>query len=216
MEALSPEKRAQILQGAARIFAQDGYEGASMSRIATEANVSKGTLYNHFESKADLFAAFVQQEARCRLSQIFCAVDGDDDPAETLRHIARQMIEMTLSSHIMTIYRVVIAEASKFPDLAKIFFDAGPANAIRGMREWLAQEAGRGRLTVEDPEFAAEQFLALCQTRIGFRRRLRVGPEPSQDDISRVVEASVAMFLHSYGPEVSKTPCPSTPRPSTP
>jgi TetR/AcrR family transcriptional repressor of mexJK operon len=59
-DGLSCEKRAQILAGAAEIFARDGYEGASMSSIAGKAEVSKGTLYNYFASKAALFAAYVQ------------------------------------------------------------------------------------------------------------------------------------------------------------
>ena len=66
-----PEKRAQILHGAAVVFAEDGYEGASMSRIAREANVSKGTLYNHFEGKADLFTAYMQQACAQSMAQVF-------------------------------------------------------------------------------------------------------------------------------------------------
>ena len=59
----SPEKRAQILAGAAAVFAADGYEGASMARIAAVAGVSKGTLYNDFDSKAALFTAYVEENA---------------------------------------------------------------------------------------------------------------------------------------------------------
>lgn len=197
-EALSPEKRAQILDGAAAIFARDGYEGASMSRIAQEANVSKGTLYNHFEGKAQLFAAFVEQQCSRKLSHIFETIDGDDDPATTLLAIGDRMARMLLSPVGLTIYRVVVSEAGKFPELARVFYDAGPARAIGTMARWLALQTERGRLRVDDPEFAAEQFFSLCQTRIWMRCKLQMLPDPQQSEVDRVVQAAVIMFLRTY------------------
>ncbi|MBV9786194.1 MAG: TetR/AcrR family transcriptional regulator [Acidisphaera sp.] len=197
-EALSPEKRVQILDGAAAIFARDGYEGASMSRIAQEANVSKGTLYNHFEGKAQLFAAYVEQECSRKLSQIFETIDTDDDPAATLRAVGDRMARMMLSPTGLTIYRVVVSEAGKFPELARVFYEAGPAKATGTLARWLARQAERGRLRVADPEFAADQFFALCQTRLWMRCKLQMLPDPSAAEIDRVVHGAVAMFLRTY------------------
>src|ERR1700722_19236999 len=196
---LSPEKRAQILSGAADVFAADGYEGASMARIATVAGVSKGTLYNYFDSKAALFTAHVGEICAQSLTQAFDGANHNGDPAEVLRGIGRRMLRMMLSDVGLAIYRVVIAEAAKFPDLARGFFEAGPARAVAFMADWLAEETRRGRLSVPDPAFAAEQFFNLCQTRLVLRRKLEMLPDPSASEIDRVVEASITMFLRSYG-----------------
>lgn len=188
------------MAGAAEVFASDGYEGASMSRIAQVAGVSKGTLYNYFDSKADLFAAFVGEICAASHSSLFSgALDNEAEPADILRRIGREMIRLMGSSSALTAYRVVVAEAGKFPELASLFFDAGPARAIRAMADWLTRETKSGRLAVSDPEFAAEQFFALCQTRIVMRRRLNLLQTPSPDEIDRVVETSVSMFLRAYG-----------------
>jgi TetR/AcrR family transcriptional regulator, mexJK operon transcriptional repressor len=197
--SLSPEKRTQILTGAAAVFAADGYEGASMSRIAAVAGVSKGTLYNHFDSKAALFTAYVGDKCRQHLANVFDGANHDGDPAEVLRGIGRRMVRMLLSDTGLSIYRVVIAEAVKFPDLARAFFEAGPARAIGFMAGWLAEESRRGRLRVDDPAFAAEQFFNLCQTRLVLRRKLEMLPDPPEADIEKVVEAATAMFLGTYG-----------------
>ena len=117
--ALSPEKRTQILTGAAAVFAADGYEGASMARIALVAGVSKGTLYNHFNSKAALFTAYVGEKCDQYLAHVFDGADHDGDPAAVLRGIGKRMVQMMLSDIGMSIYRVVIAEAAKFPTLAR-------------------------------------------------------------------------------------------------
>ena len=198
-DAFSPEKRAQILLGAAKAFAADGYEGASMARIASVAGVSKGTLYNYFDSKAALFAAYVTDTCDRSLAHVFDRKDQSDDPASVLRGIGRRMVSMMLSDVGLVIYRVVIAEAAKFPDLARVFFEAGPARAIAFMAEWLAEETRRGRLSVSEPEFAAEQFFNLCQTHLVLRRKLAMLPDPPARDIDRVVDASVKMFLQAYG-----------------
>jgi TetR/AcrR family transcriptional repressor of mexJK operon len=195
---LGPEKRAQILGGAAAVFATDGYEGASMARIAAVAGVSKGTLYNYFDSKAALFTAYVGEKCDQYLARVFDSADHDGDPAEVLRGIGKRMVQMMLSDVGLAIYRVVIAEAAKFPDLARSFFESGPARAIRFMADWLAEETRRGRLSVPDPAFAAEQFFNLCQTRLVIRRKLAMLPDPPESDIDAVVEASITMFLQTY------------------
>jgi AcrR family transcriptional regulator len=197
-ELLSPEKAAQILRGATVVFARDGYEGASMSRIAAEAGVSKGTLYNYFASKSELFAAYVQQECSQHLSSIFEAADMDGDPEMMLKRIASRMLQLLLSGVGITVYRVVISEAEKFPDLARAFFEAGPARAIRYLAGRLQEQTAQGRLAVPDPEFAAEQFFALCQTRLAFRCKLHLVTTPSEEEVQRVVDATVTMFLNTY------------------
>ena len=198
LEALSPEKRGQILSGAATIFALDGYEGASMSRIAAEANVSKGTLYNHFEGKAQLFAAFIEQTCEQFVSQVFDGAYDDDELEPGLTGIGRRMLAMMIAPVGQTIHRVVVSEAVKFPELARIFYNAGPARATGTMAAWLQRQAALGRLVVPDAQFAAEQFFSLCQTRIGLQCRLHLRPAPSEAEIDQVVEAAVRMFLTFY------------------
>lgn len=195
---LSPDKRAQILAGAATVFAADGYEGASMARIATVAGVSKGTLYNHFDSKAALFTAYVGEKCDHYLAHVFDSADHDGDPADVLRGIGKRMVQMMLSDVGLAIYRVVIAEAAKFPDLARGFFESGPARATSFMADWLAEETRRGRLAVPNPAFAAEQFFNLCQTRLVLRRKLEMLPDPPEADVEEVVEAAITMFLGTY------------------
>ncbi len=129
--SFTPEKRAQILRGAAEVFAADGYQGASMARIAAIAGVSKGTLYNYFDTKAALFTSYVEDECARNLSHVFDGADHDGDPAVVLRGIGRRMLRMLLSDVGLAIYRVVIAEAAKFPDLARGFFEAGPSPGDR-------------------------------------------------------------------------------------
>jgi hypothetical protein len=109
------------------------------------------------------------------------------------------MLQMMLSAAGLTIYRMAVAEAQKFPELARTFYDAGPAPAIAQMSTWLAEQTACGCLNVPDPAFAAEQFFALCQTRLGMLRRFGMLTDPEDAVMRHVVDAAVTMFLGTYG-----------------
>ena len=76
------ERRRQLLELGADLFARHGYEGLSMSRIAREAGISKALLYHYFPSKQAYFAATLEQAA-AELAQV-TAPDPDRPPVEQL------------------------------------------------------------------------------------------------------------------------------------
>ncbi|MCB8877214.1 TetR/AcrR family transcriptional regulator [Acidisoma silvae] len=197
-DALSPERRRAIVDGAGRVFARDGYEGASMADIAREVGVSKGTLYNYFPSKAALFSGFISTGCDETLKHILDLAPPEKTPEETLRRVAVAVMEMMLSPFRQSIHRMVMSEALKFPELARAFFDSGPSRALNYLSTWLRQEAERGRLLVPDPDFAAEQFFALCQTKLVMRSRLRLIETADPAEVDRVVEGAIGVFLKAY------------------
>ncbi len=170
-----------------------------MSRIAARAGVSKGTLYNYFDGKAELFAAWVSQECQHKLSHVFDVEEPDVEAGAALRGIGLRMLRTMMSETGLTIYRLTVAEATKFPELARAFYEAGPARATASMAAWLARQTAGGQMVIPDPVFAAEQFFALCQTHVGMLRRLGLLTELDEAMANRVVDASVTMFLDTYG-----------------
>jgi AcrR family transcriptional regulator len=55
-----PERRRQILDGAKRVFANRGYHQTNISHICDDLGIGRGTLYQYFKSKQDVFAAVVE------------------------------------------------------------------------------------------------------------------------------------------------------------
>ncbi len=198
-DGLPQDKERQVLEGAALVFARDGYEGASMSRIAAEAGVSKGTLYNYFNGKAELFSAYVHQECNSRIALMLDDLDREETPEATLRRLGRRMVEVFISAEGLAMYRMVIAEADKFPELAQAFYAAGPARLIRHLSERIEEMCRQGQLRVDDPDFAAEQIFVLMQTKLCIQRRLGLIEGASDADIDRVVDGAVHVFLRAYG-----------------
>jgi len=200
VDPLSPERRQAILDGAGRVFARDGYEGASMAQIAREIGVSKGTLYNYFPSKAALFSGFISAGCDQSFKHIFDLAPFDNQPEETLFRAGTVVMEMMLSPFRQAIHRMVMSEAGQFPELARAFFEAGPQRALNYLADWLRQEVAAGRLVAPDPDFAAEQFFALCQTKLVMRSRLRLIETADAAEVERVVRGAIAVFLKAYAP----------------
>ena len=197
----SEPKRQQILTGASAVFAEHGYEGASMSAIARQAAVSKGTLYNYFTNKADLFAAFVEQCCREKLPVALAPVQEDSPPRETLTAVARAMVRLITQPDSLMLYRIIVSEAPRFPQLGAVFWENGPRVAIATLANWIREQEAQGALQTEDPVFAAEQFFALCQTRIAHIRRFNLSQENSTEDEEKVIHAAVKVFMAAYGRE---------------
>lgn len=196
--ATQDSKRNLILDSAGAAFARHGYEGASMSAITRGAGVSKATVYAYFGSKAELFGAYVQRECEQTILHVFEAIPTQHGVEDTLREIGLRMVGMMLSPTGLAIDRVVVSEAEAFPGLAHAFFEAGPERGIATMAAWIRTQVKAGFLVVEDPDFAAEQFFTLCQTRVVMRRRLRLPDPVPPGAVERVVDAAVHMFLATY------------------
>lgn len=197
----SETKRQQILTGASAVFAEHGYQGASMSAIARQAAVSKGTLYNYFTNKADLFAAFVEQCCREKLPVALAPVREDSPARETLTAVARAMVRLITQPDSLMLYRIIVSEAPRFPQLGAVFWENGPRVAIATLANWIREQEALGTLRTEDPVFAAEQFFALCQTRIAHLRRFNLNPENSAEEEEKVIHAAVRVFMAAYGAE---------------
>ena len=196
-------KRRQIIDGAAGVFNELGYDGASMSRIAEQAAVSKGTLYNYFASKSELFSAFVEQEMSVKRAWILGA-DGHGigeeelDVEAALTGIARRLIQSFLSPPSQTLHRIVLSEAGKFPHLAQVYYDAGPRRGIGELAAWLGARAKRDELRIADVELAAEQFTSLCRSRLWMRSCFHLDARATDAEVEGIVKANVAMFLNTY------------------
>jgi AcrR family transcriptional regulator len=197
-DGLSPERRARILAGATEIFVADGYEGASMSRIAETANVSKGTLYNYFPGKEALFGAVVRARCSKFVNDVFGELQDDAPVEPELKRIGSIMMKLMLAPDSQAVYRVVVMEAVKFPELAKIFMESGPRVMLRRLTAWLAAQNDAGRLHTPDPQFAAEQFFALTQARLVLRSRIEPGYHATDAEIEEVLTGAIRVFLAAY------------------
>lgn len=193
-------KRRQILDGAEAIFLESGYEGASMSQIACRAGVSKGTLYNHFENKAALFGAVIEDLSRGKLAPAICQSHLTAMTCEeSATKLAERFITVLLQPGPLRLYRIIVSEAPHFPVLADTFWRHGFGRTLKTMTDWIGHWVERGDIVTDDPLFAAEQFMALCQTRLVQRKRFELPVDCSEEQIHDVARRVGKAFMAING-----------------
>lgn len=205
-EALSESPKHQAIVGAAtELFLEAGYGAVSMDAIAARAGVSKRTVYSHFPGKDVLFGAV--------MGNVCIGVVGMQAPAkltsgplrQVLTDYGRTFLMLITSPQALAIFRVVTAEAVRFPGLGEVFYRIGPQRCTSALAAYLAEQDRAGILRVPDPQAAAGQFLAMVKGPLHMRLTLGVGPRPGKAEIAAMVGLAVEVFLRGYGPRPDAT-----------
>ncbi len=199
-------KQRDIAEAATRLFITQGYASVSMDAIARAAGVSKATLYAYFASKERLFANLVGVACSRSASGLGELADGGADLRTTLTELGGRVLRFMLDEQSLAIYRVVMAETVRFPELGRAFYERGAATSRRNFAAWLDRQMAAGKLLSRDPGLAAEQFMGLLRTHLHMRALLGIGPAPTQAEIETTVTAAVETFLRAYAPTSPHTP----------
>ncbi len=193
---VASEKRAAILAAAMALFGELGYHGTSLARVADAANVSKATLFKQFPTKDDLFAAIVTDYWDA--GQGTERIPSPGDPRAGLTLFGTRYAELLVQEQMVGLHRMVIAEAPRFPELARMQFDLGKAPFFDQVRSYLEAETEATGLAVADATTAATQFLGMISNVVLWPRLLLVDFKVTSADISRVVDEAVETMLARY------------------
>ncbi len=191
--AAAAELGERIIAVATGLFLSDGFGATSIEAVASSCRISKRTFYHRFRDKPDLFRAVVRRLIAGWSRPFEARLVAGGTLEDVLDAAARQMLAAALSPEALKLYRLLIAEAPRFPELARIIAESSAA-ANERLAEIFAREAELGTLAVGDPRFAAEQFVNLVIA--GPRRRaLGLGPAMSAAELEAWARRSVALFL---------------------
>src|SRR5215469_17681609 len=113
-QSAKDERREAIVSIAHEVFLSNGYAGTSMSAIATKLGGSKGTLYNYFCSKEELFAAVIERKCEQFLHALYDAEVEGGDLGDALTRTAERIIEVAVADDTIATQRLVVAEAGRF------------------------------------------------------------------------------------------------------
>ena len=175
---------------------EEGYRG-SIERIAAKAGVAKQTVYNHFQSKDVLFG---EVSRRCSAS-VLVQLDGDDaNVRESLLRFGAAFREKMLCDDGVAAYRALVAEAVRFPDLARAFYANAPRQTAQRLAEFLGRAMQKGILRQDNPLFAAEMLLGMLAA-VERTGRLCGEPELPQTEEAQRLTRTIDCFLLAFAPE---------------
>jgi TetR/AcrR family transcriptional regulator, mexJK operon transcriptional repressor len=184
-----------LLDVAARVFIENGYEGTTLEKIARRANASKQTLYSRYPSKSDLFTAMMNRICQAGFSRIADIFRPDRPLDEALKSYAWELIQPLVDKEMVRLNRTIICAAERFPDVGKMFWNMGPERAHNVMAEFVRDRITKGELRKGDPDELADLFLAMCSGRFwaqglfGFQQRF------ARSEIDHYIDQVVQTFL---------------------
>jgi TetR/AcrR family transcriptional regulator, mexJK operon transcriptional repressor len=200
--ALRPRamKPQQIREAAARLFQAQGYGAVSMDAIARAAGVSKATIYAHFADKAELFEELMKAVCREEWVAVTMLDAEPGDLRAELRAIGKAYAEFLVDPRAVRIYRMVLAESPRFPELGRAFFEGGPRLITDKLTAYLARAEAQGKLALGGASNrAAQNFLAMLRCEPHLRALLGLDEAAEMPEIASIVDSATDMFLRAYG-----------------
>jgi TetR/AcrR family transcriptional regulator, mexJK operon transcriptional repressor len=180
-----------LLATAFRLFLEKGWDGVSIEEISRQSGVTKGFIYARYTDKAALFVEAIERLMTDAMGTLHLAEPLPDDIEAGLYEFGRKLLDLVLRPEALAFHRQFIAEAGRFPELAKLFLTR---NRVRDLIvEVLQTYADRGAIALADPRMTAEHFAILV---VGIPRMLAllVGREaPAEEE--RRLRAAVRLFL---------------------
>ncbi len=194
-------KQRRILDAALSVFAAEGYSGTSMDAIAAKANVSKPTLYQYFGTKEQLFTEIMLAERNTMLP----AFDhpGTDMVAE-LHSFAWHYADTVMRPEFLSLARLIIGEAQRFPEIGRAYQAAGPDRVLAGMITYLTRQRDAGKLSFDDAELAAEDLWGLILS--APRNQALHLPDriPGRAELARYINNGLRVFLKAYATDPAR------------
>lgn len=194
----SSGKREAILGAAIELFLEVGYGPASINALVRRIGGSKATVYAYFKNKEKLFEAVVNEVLR-EVSQSMSALDLQGlELRQGLTLAGRQLLRLVTSKRHVGLARLVFAEARRFPEVGRIYYDRGPSLAYEGLATFLGDHKRNGTININDEEEAANWFTSMLLHQ-SFMERLCVRENPpSPAEIGRNVDRVLNVFLKIY------------------
>jgi TetR/AcrR family transcriptional repressor of mexJK operon len=187
-----------ILDAASSLFLERGIAATTMESVAERASVSKMTVYAHFPDKPALLSAVFERNIKAiRLPDLEVGSDPSSSLAR-LTEFGERLVSFLTRPEIVRTARVMAACADENPHLAAAFYAAGPGTMLKKVADFLKSLDGRGILSIDDPEFAAEQLIVSWLGMSHLRQNLGVAGPPSAGAIARRVRYATDAMLRAW------------------
>ncbi|MDC8759053.1 TetR/AcrR family transcriptional regulator [Janthinobacterium fluminis] len=156
-------RRKQVLDAAASCFRRSGFHGASMAQISKAAGMSAGHIYNYFDSKDAIIAAFVEQNLE-RVAAILRDLEQHDEPLQAMFDNAEQHVKENLDPVLWGLQLEIFSEAARNPTIAAVLHDAD-ARPRGELRSIIKRARQRRQLAVDDATLdgRVEMMIAMYQ-----------------------------------------------------
>jgi AcrR family transcriptional regulator len=159
----SGERREAIVAAAVRLFSEKGFRGATTRELAASLDVTEPVIYQHFETKRDLYRAIIESKARERRleNDHWAAVENPQGDREFFGAIARLMIDRIQRDP--SYLRLLLFSALEGHELAELFFERDAVEFYERLTEYIRKRAADGAFREDiDPAVASRALMGMA------------------------------------------------------
>jgi len=192
-QAEAERRHRALLKTATRLFLKSGWDGTSIDEISRQSGIAKRFIYARYADKAALFVGALQRFIEEHAGALQFSERMPKDIDQGLYALGKRMLDLALRPEALTFHRLFIAEAHRFPRLARLFVEHNRHRGLGDIEQTLRGYADRGEIELGDPQIRAEQFFILV---VGVPQRMAIligRAAPAEED--RRLRAAVRLFL---------------------
>ncbi len=193
------DRRQQILDAAQQVFAQKGFEGASIKDLAKAAKISPGLLYWYFKDKSDLFASLVSERIKTAFGLLPENVSFDLPPEEFLPQFGRFYISMFELPMNNALFKVMITNVSSFPPAVREVRSNVIRRVLGTLQGYFQKQIEAGHMRSCDTEMATRTFMGSIVAYLLLKHVLQ-DPQAKELTVEEIVDGITDVVLHGILP----------------
>jgi AcrR family transcriptional regulator len=187
----------RVLKVAERLFLKQGYKATTIREIAAASKVSNATIVKYFGGKPELFVALVGGVTARMIGA--AAIDFAELPEQGLQIWGAAVLRLLLEPRVVMAARHLYSDVSMLPDLAKTYYERGPAKLAGSLSLQLQRWAGMGLFPEQDFLAASEWFMHLLGGGLYQRVMMGLQRRASDAEIAAAAHEATRVFLAAFG-----------------
>lgn len=201
MKKKTEVKRQTIVDMAAEVFREKGFERTSMAEIRQRVGGSNATLYNYFPSKEALFLEVMYQAYQSEFDAAHNILDSStDNIVDALHNFGEKLLQLLYSPGVTAVRRLVTASFGN-RELSQSCYERGPKRSMHELSEFLRAAIDKGQLRPCDPHIAVLHLRALLEAELLDRFIFQIDADVTPEAITPIVRRAIGVFMAAYGPE---------------
>lgn len=196
IESLS-ERGLMILNSAQELFFNKGFDETSLEMIINKAGGSRRSIYNEFGDKQGLLMAVIQRQVTVQ-TEIFTTIDRNLAAKAALNKVCFEFVKGMLSPELMSLFRLVVQQVVKFPQLGEMIYQKGPLAGILPLTDYLKHLAEEKIIVADDFQFSAQMLIEMAKGPLHTRSLLLPDKVATNEEIEHQVAQAVEIFLNAH------------------
>lgn len=192
----SEQKRLAIINAAKKEFIENGFLAANMNNICVAAEVSKRTLYRHFESKELLFEAVLTEIKEESVAEEKYTFNPEQSLHKQLCAITQNEIKVIYETYGIALSRTILMEFFRQPELAKSITQR--LYHTHAVSHWFNQAIVAEKLFATDVQTITSVYVSLLQGQLFWPQVLDILPLPAGDELERKIDTIVTTVLRAF------------------